>query len=102
MRHCPDRGRRAVLLTLVGITCNMRSGNGSLVHQFKIDVRLVVPRVNDYRSQLGDGLKQGILADHLAPCRIDEESARLHLGKEIPVSHSTGSLIQWNMKRNYL
>ena len=78
----------------------MRSCDGGLFHKFKIDIRLIVPGVDDDRAKLRNRLQQRILADDLSPCGIYEEGPRPHLCKEIPVRHSAGGFVERDVKRD--
>ena len=82
MGHCPYRGRRTVLLALIGVSGNVRSCDGGLFHKFKIDIRLIVPGVYDDGTEFGYSLEQGLFVHQFAAGGVDEEGAEAHLFEE--------------------
>ncbi len=86
---CRRRGRwrgrpgRCRLLALVGIAGDVRSSDVHHIQKVNIDVRLVVPRVDDHRAEFRNGSLQRGLVHNLATGSVDEDRARLHPLEEL-------------------
>ena len=63
----------------------MRRGDVGYVHQFQVDVRLVLPGVDDDGSELGMLPYEGILVHEIPACRIDECRSQPHFGEEFVI-----------------
>jgi hypothetical protein len=73
------RHGRTPLLALVGIACDMRRGYVHHAHKRLVYIGFVIPGIDDDRSQFGDCVHEGVVHNHLAASRIDEECNQLHL-----------------------
>ena len=89
-----DGESRAVLLALQGITSDVRGGDIHHLHQFQVDVRLVVPGVDGYGTEPRDGPFEGGFVHQLSAGRVDEDGVVLHLGEETLVHHIAGALVE--------
>ena len=86
-----------VLLSLVGIAGNVRSGNVTELDEVGIHVGLVAPGVQHQGAQFGSGVKEGGFVHYFTAGGVDEDGAGTHPGKEVFARHASGGLIQRNM-----
>ena len=80
----------------------MGCGDVALRDQARVHVRLVAPRVDDKRSELGTGPQEGALVHDLTAGRIDEDGTRLNLREEFVIGHGARGFVQGDMKRDDL
>ena len=76
----------------------MRSRNIHHINEFLIHIRLVVPCIYDYSTELGQSCLQGLLIYNLTSGSVYEDGALLHHGKEPGSGHSPGDFIQRDMQ----
>ena len=80
----------------------MRSGDIRHLEQFPVDVRLVVPRIDDNGPEFWDGIHEGVLVYDLPSCSIYEKSPRAHHRKESCIGHPARGIVQRSMYCDYI